>query len=195
MRYIFFILSALSLTSCMTSQKATSYLESKGELPKICADKFPVKDSIIVKDSVTLDTVYVGDVITDTVWMNALDTGVWIGGAGLLDTGSRVFNWPIGKRPVITKTLPAKVITKTQVQVKEVYRENTARVVALQTDLQTVSGKLSKAEDKAKELTAEVSQWKKKARQRWWWIVALIVFAFRRQIIGGAGRVLKHWAG
>jgi len=40
MRYI---LAALLLTGCMTTEKATNYLVEKGRLPEICADKYPPK--------------------------------------------------------------------------------------------------------------------------------------------------------
>jgi len=72
------------------------------ESAKYCADKYPVKDTVIYKDSVTLDTIFVGDVYYDTV-----------------ETKDTVY---------ITKTLPGKTITKTITQMKEVLRENTARV-------------------------------------------------------------------
>lgn len=163
MKYILIILSALSLASCMTTRKATDYLKDKGELPGICADEYPVKDSVIVKDSITLDTVFVGsDPVFDTVTQTVNDTVV----------------------RVVTKTLPAKVITKTQVQIKEVYRENTARVVALQGEIGGLKIALSKQTDKANEAKDEAGTWRKKAKRRWWWIVGLIAFAFRRQILG-----------
>lgn len=39
------LLCSLLFASCMTTQKATSFLERKGQLPGICADRYPVVDS------------------------------------------------------------------------------------------------------------------------------------------------------
>jgi len=100
------IIILLFLASCNPQKrlyKAVSELNKHPiESAKYCADKYPVKDTVIYKDSVTLDTIFVGDVYYDTV-----------------ETKDTVY---------ITKTLPGKTITKTITQVKEVLRENTARV-------------------------------------------------------------------
>lgn len=78
-------------------------------LAPICADKYPVKDSVVKGDSVILyDTLYGIKVQSDTV---------------------------VTKDTVrITNTLPAKIITKTVRIVDTVIRENTARVAAAEYD-------------------------------------------------------------
>jgi len=156
------IILILFFASCMTTQKATSYLEDKGELPKICADKFPPKDSVVIKDSIRVDTIYSG---SDPVF----------------DTVIQVINDTVER--VITKTLPAKVITKTNIQTKEVFRENTARVVQLQKDVSNCIDELGKRDKKINEVTEESKGWKKKAKQRWWIIIALLVLLFRKPLL------------
>lgn len=155
------LLLILFFASCMTTQKATSYLEDKGELPKICADKFPPKDSIVIRDSIHTDTVYQGESFFDTVYTVTTDTVT----------------------RTITKVLPAKVITKTNVQTKEVFRENTARVVQLQGDVSNCIEELNKKNKQITELTEQGNGWKKKAKQRWWIIIALVVLLFRKPLL------------
>ncbi len=132
--------------SCNTPQKAMQTLDQNPkDAAKYCADKYPVKDSIIVKDSVSFDTIYVGeDVVFDTVYENRTDTVV----------------------RVITKTLPAKVVTKTVTQVKEVFRENTARVTHLEISLADCNKQVGELIEDAKEKAGKISALKKE-RNKW----------------------------
>lgn len=161
MKYLPLIL-ILFFASCMTTKKATSYLEDKGELPKICADKFPPKDSVVIKDSIRVDTIYSG---SDPVF----------------DTVIQVINDTVER--VITKTLPAKVITKTNIKTKEVFTENTARVAQLQGDVSNCIEELNKKEVRNAETAEDRDGWKKKAKQRWWMIIALLVLLFRKPLL------------
>jgi len=70
MKYLLFL---LLLPSCVSIQKAERKLDSKPvESAAYCMTRFPLKDSIITKDSILFDTLYVqGDSIlvpiTDTI--------------------------------------------------------------------------------------------------------------------------------
>jgi hypothetical protein len=59
MKYILF-LSLLLLSSCMSVEKATSYLQSKGKLVEVCAEKFPIQERVIEGQTiVVIDTLTV----------------------------------------------------------------------------------------------------------------------------------------
>jgi len=103
-----FLFLLLILASCNPQKKLFKALDELQKHPiesaKYCADKYPVKDTTIYRDSVKFDTLYMGEYVFDTTVVK--------------DT------------VYITKTVP-KYITKTVTQVKEVLRENTARVEQL----------------------------------------------------------------
>jgi len=105
------LLGALVL-SCNVQQKAiNTFNKNIGLAAEYCANKFPVKDTVIIrKDSISFDTLVLENMVIDTIHSVYNDT---------------VFQ-------TVTKTLPAKTITKTVTQVKEVVRENTARVKQLE---------------------------------------------------------------
>ena len=65
MKYLAII---LLFASCVSTNKAIRHLEKKDLLDDLCAEKFPVKETIITKDSVHFDTLYwENDIfITDT---------------------------------------------------------------------------------------------------------------------------------
>jgi len=120
------LLMALVL-SCNVQQKAINTFNKHPELSSLyCAEKYPVKDTVIIrKDSISFDTLVLENMVIDTIHSVYNDT---------------VFQ-------TVTKTLPAKTITKTITQVKEVIRENTARVKQLELSLQAcdlVNNDLSK---------------------------------------------------
>lgn len=105
----------IGLFGCTSPKKAMSVLDSNPLIASdYCAKKYPVKDSIIFKDVLTFDTLVIdGEIVIDTLWKIHQDTVT----------------------REIVKTLPGKVITKTVTNVKEVYKENTARVENLQIQL------------------------------------------------------------
>ena len=105
----FLILAALAvLFSCNPERqltKAEARLAQAGRLPAICADRFPIKDTTYIKDTlVKIDTFLSGEYIFDTLRVN--------------DT-----LWQVKYKPVIIKQV--KTLTKI-VQV-----ENKAKVIAL----------------------------------------------------------------
>lgn len=67
---------ALFFSSCMTPQKAVSYLKKKNLLSDTCAANFPVKDSIVVRDSVSFDTLYLETLPEDVIDFSKEDSVV-----------------------------------------------------------------------------------------------------------------------
>ena len=115
-------------------------------LAKICADEFPVKEVFIKGDSVLLfDTLYVGENIFDTVY--------------------KTFNDTVTR--VITKTLPAKIITKTIHVTDTIVKENTARI-------EDFNIQLRNKDIENGILKADRDNWKSKAKQRFWWLLIAI---------------------
>jgi hypothetical protein len=151
------------LFGCTTTRKAFDIVgrpENSGKLSTLCADKYPVKDSVIVRDSISFDTIYVGsDPVFDTI--------------------------RIGDTVRIIKTVE-KVVTKTVTQVKEVYRENTARVVSLRKQVEGLSGAVDKAVGERDEWMDAAKQFKGQRNKAYmWWgvlVASCLVYIFRRQI-------------
>lgn len=154
-------------------QKAEILLAEKGKLPEICAVRFPLRDSIVYRDTVKYDTLYEGIYSVDTVYDR--------------DT-VKVF-----------LTLPAKIITKEVIKYRDVYRENTSKVVDCQNKNEELVKNLVKFEEERTKLLKELGSWKSVAKQRWWflWILLVIALAiiFRKNIIRLAGNLvgLKPW--
>ena len=96
-----FLFLLLILASCNPQKKlfkAISELQKHPiESAKYCADKYPVKDTTIYRDSVKFDTLYMGEYVFDTTVVK--------------DT------------VYITKTVP-KTITKTLTYTKEIQKES-----------------------------------------------------------------------
>ena len=151
------VLSFAVLPGCMTVQKATSYLDKKNELPKICADRYPVKDSIVIHDSIITDTMETFETLIDTV--HHADT------------------------VIITRTLPAKLITKTITQTKEIYKENTARIE----EKNRVIDELGKSNTELANENSKLKQDNRRLRgsRDKWFILFLIAaaFNFRKQFL------------
>jgi len=132
--------------SCLTTQKAKDYLKEKDKLAEICAETYPVKTEYIKGDSVTvLDTLYVGENLFDTLYYT------------IKDTVTRV----------ITKTLPAKIITKTIHVTDTIVKENTARI-------EDFNIQLRNKDIENGILKADRDNWKSKAKQRFWWLLIAI---------------------
>lgn len=156
-----FIMVGISrcLTGCATQQsvnkkvhrkaeKAKKYLKDNYLLPKICAEEFPIKTEYIKGDSIVhFDTLYVDGVIYDTVVLN--------------DT------------VYITRSLPGKVINKTIRITDTVVKENTARVAALQIEIDALNAQKAVLELQLKVSQDETQSWKTKARKRQWLIYAI----------------------
>lgn len=154
-----FVVGCIGCSTEKKIQKAKQLLEDSGELAGFCADAYPVKDSVVVKDSVHFDTLYYGEVFIDTVTKN--------------DTVR------------ITKTVP-QIVTKTVTQVKEVFRENTARIAQI-TSLSDKQHRI--IQDLIAETGVQQAEIKRlkdlmrgKIRIPIWWLIAIGAFAFRSQL-------------
>lgn len=147
------IMSTMLIVGCLSScnpqrkiQKAERVLKDNDALAKICADEFPVKEVFIKGDSVLLfDTLYVGENVYDTVY--------------------KTFNDTVTR--VVTKTLPAKIITKTIRITDTIVKENTARI-------EDFNIQLRNKDIENGILKADRDNWKSKAKQRFWWLLIAI---------------------
>ena len=147
------IMSTMLIVGCLSScnpqrkiQKAEQVLKDADALAKICADEFPVKEVFIKGDSVLLfDTLYVGENIFDTVY--------------------KTFNDTVTR--VVTKTLPAKIVTKTIRITDTIVKENTARI-------EDFNIQLRNKEIENGILKADRDNWKVKAKQRLWWFLIAV---------------------
>jgi len=157
---IFFII----LVSCNPQKKLYKAIDELQKHPiesaKYCADKYPVKDTTIYRDSVRFDTLYMGEYVFDTTVVK--------------DT------------VYITKTIP-KVITKTVTQIKEIYRENTARAEQFRLERNQCESKYQALFLDYEKAVKEGKEWRGKARERMWLLIAVIIacvgWTFRKQLI------------
>lgn len=149
------ILLALLFSSCTSKiAKAKRTLDANPEdAARYCADKFPVRDSIVYKDSVHLDTLYFGETYFDTIEVQCPDTVI----------------------KVVTKIEP-KTIVKTVTQTKEIYRENTAMVEKWRLMFFDAQKKMLDAIDKYNKEQEEKKMWRAAARKWKWILIAVIAF-------------------
>jgi hypothetical protein len=55
-----YLILLLLLSSCMSVEKATVYLQSKGKLAEVCADGFPIKERVIQGETIIeIDSIFV----------------------------------------------------------------------------------------------------------------------------------------
>jgi len=149
------IMSTMLIVGCLSScnpqrkiQKAERVLKDADALAKICADEFPIKTEYIKgKDSISFDTLYVDGIINDTTI--------------LVDTVTKLVT------KVVTKSLPAKIITKTIRIVDTIREENPATIKVLKDEI--VVYKIRNGV-----LEADRDNWKVKAKQRLWWFLIAI---------------------
>jgi hypothetical protein len=162
-----FVLAGLLLIGCNPGKqlsKAEARLAQAGRLPAICAERYPVKDTTYIKDTlVKIDTFLSGEYIFDTARIN--------------DTLYEVKYKPV----VVYKT---KYITK----VERV--EDVAKIEALR-------GSVSQLEANRATLSAQLSEYKDKAKTRLnWLILALCVafgFAIRKPVMVLINYHLSKW--
>ena len=146
MKNIFYIL--LLLVACSPEkkiQKAENLLSNTPLLSQICANRFPNKETIIYRDSLTLDTIFLELTRTDTIVEN--------------DTVR------------IITTSPAQVITKTLVKYKEVQVENTAKVEEQRQLLIKCEGRYDVLQKKFEKSEEQRKAWRKK----FYWIIFVIL--------------------
>lgn len=141
----------LALLSCNAEkqlQKAETRLSQAGRLAQICADRFPSRDSIIVKDSIIVDTFLLGEYIFDTIRVN--------------DT------------IVITKHIP---VIKTKIKTQIVYRQDNAKVEALQKELDKCRQDLAIANGKYGDAIKDLQSAQKLAKQWFWWLWIVVILS------------------
>lgn len=141
----------LALLSCNAEkqlQKAETRLSHAGRLANICADRFPSRDSIIVRDSITTDTLLLGEYIFDTIRVN--------------DT------------IVITKRVP---VVKTVHKILYKFRERTDKIEAIQFQLEACNKEFADMSLGVMETQKALDQAKKDVRFYFWWLLVVIVFS------------------
>lgn len=161
------VLAGLLLIGCNPGKqltKAEARLAQAGRLPAICAERYPVKDTTYIKDTLTkIDTFLSGEYIFDTIRVN--------------DTLYIAKYKPL----VVYKT---KYITKVQMV------QDIAKIEALRASV-------SRLEAIRATLSAEVGEWKDKAKGRLnWLILALCVafgFAIRKPIMALINYQISKW--
>jgi hypothetical protein len=162
-----FVLAGLLLIGCNPGKqlsKAEARLAQAGRLPAICAERYPVKDTTYIKDTlVKIDTFLSGEYIFDTARIN--------------DTLYEVKYKPV----VVYKT---KYITK----VEKV--EDVAKIEAMRASV-------SQLEANRATLSAQLAEYKDKAKTRLnWLILALCVafgFAIRKPVMALINYHLSKW--
>ena len=151
------VLAGLLLIGCNPGKqlsKAEARLAHAGRLPAICAERFPIKDTTYIKDTlVRIDTFLSGEYIFDTARIN--------------DTLYEVKYKPL-------------TIYKTKILTNIVKVENRAKVEAL-------SASVSQLEAQKAVLSAQVGEWKDKARTRLNWLILVLCvlfgFAIRKPVM------------
>jgi hypothetical protein len=154
------ILSTFCILGCASERqfyKAEAKLSQGGRLAKICADRFPSRDSIVYRDSVRIDTAYEGEYIFDTI--RTIDT------------------------VYITKTIP---VTKTIVKTKIIVKENTAKIEAVQLSLEACNNDFIEMSLGMLEERKELDRMKRLARERlvilWIVVILSVLWTFRKFI-------------
>jgi hypothetical protein len=162
-----FVLAGLLLIGCNPGKqlsKAEARLAQAGRLPAICAERYPVKDTTYIKDTlVKIDTFLSGEYIFDTARIN--------------DTLYEVKYKPV-------------VINKTKYITKVVKVEDVAKIESLRTSV-------SQLEANRAALSAQLAEYKDKAKTRLnWLILALCVafgFAIRKPVMALINYHLSKW--
>lgn len=132
--------------------KAEATLSAAGVLPKICAERYPVKTEYIKGDSVlTLDTIYVGGIVYDTTTIETKDT---------------VYK-------TITKILPEKVVTKLVRITDTLVKENTARVAEVTLVLVRKDAEIVSLKEKLSDMTEKRNKFR-----LWFWIMVGAIGAY-----------------
>lgn len=168
MSYKFYLV--LLLAGCVNSKKATRYMnEHKDKLAELCAENFPAKDSIIVRDSIRLDTIYEDGEIVQ----------VWV---------------PSNPDTILVKAQcpPHKLITRTVRRDSIIIRVDRAKETMLINNANQLNEALIKVTSQRDELKARV---KGKVLLPWWWLliagIGLAGWAYYRIKAGALNKVLS----
>lgn len=155
-------------------RKAQQFLFNHPEFSAgYCAEQYPVKDSIVTRDSIQYDTLYVpAETSEETAPMNPGD------------------NEPpfevVPNKEVITKYI-IKTIRKDSI----IYRRDVAEERRLNLSLQACQGNNNNLVNKNDILQKQLNEWKGKAKTRWWWILALLGAAAAYTVIKLKSNILS----
>lgn len=141
----------IALLSCNAEkqlQKAETQLSQAGRLPKICADRFPSRDSIVVKDSLITDTLLLGEYIFDTTRIN--------------DT------------VYVTKKVPVKMY---KIMYKTVYKERTDKLQDVQGKLDQCVTDFAELTLSSVQLQKNLDKAKGDAKLYFWWLWIVVCFS------------------
>lgn len=157
------VLAGLLLIGCNPGKqlsKAEARLAQAGRLPAICAERFPIKDTTYIKDTlVRIDTFLSGEYIFDTARIN--------------DTLYEVKYKPL-------------TIYKTKTLTKVVKVEDRAKVEAL-------SASVSQLEAQKAVLSAQVGEWKDKAKTRLNCLILVLCVVFGFAIRKPVMALITHY--
>ena len=149
MRYI--VLLSLLVIACNSQrqlQRAKNRLSDNPlEAARFCSNLFPSKDSIVYRDTITLDTMFIDLLQIDTLWRE--------------DT------------VVITKTSPSKIVTKTKIQYKEVVKTDQSKTEEQRQLYLACEERYQKLYLKWEQTDKERKGWKTK----FWWILFVAIGA------------------
>jgi hypothetical protein len=167
-----------SLTSCQTERKATRFMaEHPNVLAKICDEKFPVIPS--VDTFVTIDSILLSQyerefsnlyyLIDSLISNDSIKT--------VIQTQIKTVKEPVYKTKTVTIT-----------------KENTARLAACKEQMEenerdyelNIQGfkiALDESEKEKQELKDKVNRTRKQRNKFMWLLIAMTIFAFRRQIV------------
>lgn len=148
MKYIVCAL-LLVFASCNTEKKTQKYLYMHPDFSAgYCAEAYPTKDSVVVRDSLRRDTILELSFFTDT-----------------LRTDSFIY---VRRDSVIFRT-----ITNTKIKDSIIYRSNTAEEKRLQLVLQACQKNNNDLLASYNKRGDEINDWKGKARKRFWLLIFL----------------------
>ena len=140
----------LIFTSCNAVKKAVKTFDDNPPAAALyCADRFPVRDTVIKGDTVTTT-----DTVTNMLFFS--DT------TRVLDTIR------------ITITKPPVTITRTRTVTDTIVRENTARIAVMQNTVAACQATVTARDAEITTLKAEYD--KMKDKRNWWRIVCLITW-------------------
>lgn len=144
---VLLILAAIGAVSmgCNTAKRAHQYANAHPEeFAEFCAEEYPVKDSLVVRDSVHFDTLYVeGVTLTDTLVIE-------------------------GKTVILDRPCPPqRVVTKVVRKDSTIYRENTARVAHLGAEIKAKEKQITEDKQYIKWIEGKANWWRSACVLTW----------------------------
>lgn len=162
MKYLLILLLFASCNVEKRTQKKVAWLIAHDKLDDVCARVYPVRDSIVVKDSVSFDTLYLENEVylRDTVFRE----------------GQTIYREK--------KCPPVTVVTKTVTKDSIIYRRNTAEEERLKGEILIKENNLIVKDETINKQQAKID------KNDWWktaclitWFTMLLGFVFRFFVI------------